>query len=50
MACPFGAVRLVSEWMPVYEAEALRARLLDAEGFETSVEVSDGDGDLGPIG
>jgi hypothetical protein len=50
MACPFAQGRLVSDWMATWEAEALRVRLLDGEGFETSVEVSDGDGDLGPMG
>ncbi len=42
MACPFGWGRLVSEWMATWEAEALRLRLLDGEGFETEVEVRDG--------
>jgi hypothetical protein len=34
--------------MARWEAEALRVRLLDGEGFETSIEARDGDGDLGP--
>jgi hypothetical protein len=48
MACPFAQGRLVSEWMARCEAEAVRVRLLEGEGFETSIEARDGDGDLGP--
>jgi hypothetical protein len=35
---PFESVRLVSEWLPVCEAEALRARVLGEHGLATELE------------